>query len=303
MARSQWHADESTLVPMSEAASSNPIPAADPLRLVDVLVDLPPGKEHRVVEFAEEDQYSSWTVRRLPMLLFCNHRLCKRQGVADCNAGSTRVTKPNDWSNDFLTYTCRNCKTVAKWFAIRVCRTEGTSGTAIKLGEWPAFAPYIPPKVRTVLGSDWDMFRQGQRSEAEGLGIGAFSYYRRVVERRKDQLIGEIIKVAEKVKASTEVLDSLKAAAKETQFNKAMQTVKVPESLLINGNNPLTLLHRAISEDLHAGTDQECLENAQAIRHVLVELVQRIDAALKSHDELTGSINRLLQKQTNKKQS
>ena len=39
----------------------------------------------------------------------------------------------------------------------------------------------------------------------------------------------------------------------------------MPESLLINGHSPILLLHSALSEGLHAQTDEQCLELAEAL--------------------------------------
>jgi hypothetical protein len=38
----------------------------------------------------------------------------------------------------------------------------------------------------------------GRRAENQGMGIGAFAYYRRVVENQKNRIIAEIKRVAEK---------------------------------------------------------------------------------------------------------
>jgi hypothetical protein len=71
---------------------------------------------------------------------------------------------------------------------------------------------------------------------------------------------------------------NLTAAKNETQFTRAVEVVKhgIPQALLVNGHNPLTLLHKALSEGLHAQTDEECLELATAIRVVLADLVERL---------------------------
>ena len=57
-----------------------------------------------------------------------------------------------------------------------------------------------------------------------------------------------------------------------------MAKVAIPESLLINGHNPILLLHNALSEGVHAMTDEQCLELASSIRIVLAELSERISA-------------------------
>jgi hypothetical protein len=42
----------------------------------------------------------------------------------------------------------------------------------------------------------------------------------------------------------------------------------IPQARLINGHNPLTLLHNALSAGLHEQSDETCLELAQAVRVV-----------------------------------
>jgi hypothetical protein len=60
--------------------------------------------------------------------------------------------------------------------------------------------------------------------------------------------------------------------------------------------NPLTLLHSALSEGLHAQTDEECLEIATSIRVVMADFAERMGQALKDEAELTSAVSRLLNK-------
>lgn len=53
----------------------------------------------------------------------------------------------------------------------------------------------------------------------------------------------------------------------------------IPQTLLINGHNQLTLLHSALSEGLHDQTDEKCLELATSIRVVLTDLADRLGCA------------------------
>jgi hypothetical protein len=62
----------------------------------------------------------------------------------------------------------------------------------------------------------------------------------------------------------------------------------------MDGHNPLTLLHSALSKGLHADDDQTCLEAAHIIRIVLAGLVERVGQALKSEAELTTALGRLM---------
>lgn len=107
------------------------------------------------------------------------------------------------------------------------------------------------------------------------------------------------MKVSEKLNADPRLVNILKGAIAETQFSKALESVKnaLPQSLLINGHNPITLLHSALSQGLHAQSDERCLEMASAVRVVLAELADRLGQALKDEAELNTALSRLMTKQ------
>jgi len=224
--------------------------------------------------------------------LHCNNELCNGVRVFSCSQVPYLST---DFEYEFLTYTCRNCNKAKKTFALIVLKS---TNKVQKLGELPPFGPPIPARVITLVGSDRELFLKGRRAELHGLGIGAFAYYRRVVEDKKGIIIEEIGKVAKRLGATPETLRLFAAAEAESQFSNAIELIKtaIPQGLLINGHNPLTLLHSALSKGIHGGTDDECLELATSIRLVLVELAERIAAALKDEAGLRDAVTRLLKK-------
>lgn len=116
-----------------------------------------------------------------------------------------------------------------------------------------------------------------------------------MVEEQKGRIIAEIGRVAERLGAGPEILELFTKAKAETQFSTAIDLIKaaIPESLRIHGQNPLTLLHDALSEALHQHTDAECLDLATSIRVILTELAERISNALKDEAELKNAVVRL----------
>ncbi len=203
--------------------------------------------------------------------------------------------------NRFVGFLCRNCRRSRKIYAFSYrYDEEGKAILAVKLGEHPPLSRQIPSRLRTLVGTDQEKFNKALRSEAYGLGIGAFAYYRQVVENQKDRLIDEIIKVANLENPSPELIKELEEAKRENQFSTAVEKIKhgIPEILLIHGHNPLTLLHTALSEGLHAGTDEECLEIARHIRVILSEFSERLAAALKDNQELKNAISSLRPKKS-----
>ena len=263
----------------------------------------PPGAMTSITGLCEWMHRQTRILSRPDIQLHCDSDIC--QGVRFFVCLSQEEYVPNSNSRQaFLHYECRNCQKTQKIFAILALPQEQYSlnGSAIKLGEFPSFGPPIPSRVITLIGPDREVFIRGRRAENQGLGIGAFAYYRRVVENQKGRLIAEIGKVAKRLGADSEVLHRFERAAKETQFSTAIDQVKevIPQVLLINGHNPLSLLHSALSEGLHAGTDEECLELATSIRVVLNELAERISQALKDEAELKQAISKLMQPRPSK---
>ena len=197
----------------------------------------------------------------------------------------------------YLSYVCSNCQKSTKIFSLSALR-HGLSNTGIlyKFGEYPIFGPPTAARLLKLIGPDRDTFLKGRRCENQGLGIGAFVYYRRVVENQKNRILKEILKVLERLNANPEKIAMLNNAIDETQFSKALETAKpaIPESLLINGHNPLKLLHSALSDGIHNMSDEDCLAYASSIRIVLGELSDRLSQALKDEAELTHALSRLL---------
>jgi hypothetical protein len=203
------------------------------------------------------------------------------------------------WNFEYVTYKCANCQQHTRTFALAVMIDEEkqrpASAHCYKFGELPAYGPPTPSRLISLLGTGRELFLKGRRCEIQGLGIGAFVYYRRVVEDQKNRILAEIIKVAQTISAPQETIDALRAAQSEHQFSKAMDGVKnaIPQRLLINGQNPLTLLHAALSKGLHNHGDEICLELATDIRLVLAELAELLAHALKDERELKEAIARL----------
>ncbi|MGX0963134.1 hypothetical protein AB7M63_003583 [Bradyrhizobium japonicum] len=237
-------------------------------------------------------------IRSPDLQLHCDSESCNGTRYFRYKSGERELYNGSTQRNIFLTYLCSNCEVSQKMFAIHVVidRESGDGGKCYKFGEYPAFGPATPTRLLRLLKRDREIFLKGRRCEAQGLGIGAFGYYRRVVENQKNMILDQIIAVAQRVGASADAISQLHAAKNETQFTKAILSVKdaLPQSLLIGGHhNPLTLLHKALSDGLHARSDEHCLELAQDIRLVLADLADRLSVALKDEAELNAAIARL----------
>jgi len=295
----------------TDSTSQEPEETPVPVSWVDFLQEQAPGKEVPVTEAVEltgpfPGQFHSL---RLPELqLYCPQDTCKGYMFFD-----TKNKQPQLYAGkrrlEYITYFCRNCQNYAKIFSVAVLMQNEKSVEAYKFGEKPLFGPPVPPRVIRLIQPDRELFLSGRRCENQRLGIGAFSYYRRVVENQWGRLVSEIIRVSEGIKASEETISLLKTAKTEQQFSKSVKNLKdaIPPVLLINGVNPLLLLHRALSRGVHNLTDEECLSLAVSIRVVLVQLAEKLGQALKDEKEITDAVGQLLnikaKKDSNKKEA
>lgn len=269
----------------------------------DFLQECPPGEIRRVsgvISWLESphsrDPYPS--LEGPELRLHCPSGTCSGFRFFNTGDGGTLYTKGGERTYRFLQYTCRNCLAFTRTFAVAVLFGQKHIDTAQvhKLGEYPAYGPPVPSRVLRLVQEDRELFLSGRRCENQGLGIGAFSYYRRVVENHWERLVDHIIKVAQRVGASESIIENLNLVRDQNQFKKAVKDGKeaIPESLLINGHNPLLLLHIALSKGIHTLSDGECLELATNIRLVLVELAEKLAQALKEEKELSDAVKRLM---------
>jgi hypothetical protein len=200
---------------------------------------------------------------------------------------------------DELDYECKNCKEGNK-FRKRFCIAilgEGKTGAVQKIGEYPAYSPVTSRKVYDLIGENHrELFLKGRRAELRGLGIGAFAYYRRIVDDQKDLIIEQLEKVAKRLGVSPDVLKVFARAKVEDQFTNAIKQIKdaLPPALFISGHNPLTILYDVLSDGIHDLTDEECLAHARTVRTLLIALADRISEISKDEAKVQEAIGAFL---------
>jgi hypothetical protein len=202
-----------------------------------------------------------------------------------------------------LVYMCSNCTSRAKVFILKAQRKDRGkhSGTCTKIYQEPAFGSPIPKKLFQVIGEvNREYFLQARRAIARGLGIGAYSYYRRIVESTKFDLVNSILQLAEATNASAHQVALLKRAQGETQFSKAIEMLRdvgaIPAVLLIDGHNPLSLLHDLLSEGLHQLSDSDCLQRSTEAEIVLCEIAYRMQAAMTDRKAVKDTITSIMKR-------
>jgi hypothetical protein len=200
-----------------------------------------------IADLMEMEKYSrggfNWQLKVPPLQLYCGSAECSGPRYYRYSSGDRSIPSDEESQETFITYLCSNCKNSTKIISLFVHPTVRyeLDGQCSKFGELPPFGPITPTRLLKMPGDNRDRFMKGRRCQS--LGIGAFVYYRRVVENQRVAILGEMI--AKTIHAPAEKIDFLQHSQAENQFSKSLEMVKdaIPESLRIQAHNPLTLLH------------------------------------------------------------
>jgi len=266
----------------------------------DFLEHVPSYQKFTIEDLAVNPLYEDITKPEIEA--FCDSEKCGGIRYFDCEDTYSGL------SNDGITivglhYRCRHCMEGYKWFALLTLKTkQSCSGYAIKLGEWPQFGEPVQPQLISLIEPDKELFLKGKDLENQGYGVGAFAYYRTVVENQWQRLIDEIIKALTHLRKPTDKIENFKKAKSETRFSEAVASIKdeIPESLLIGGHhNPLDILYKVMSQGTSKLSDYECLKRAKSMRLILLELSDKLANAMKDYSGLKGTLTELFDSDKN----
>jgi hypothetical protein len=146
-----------------------------------------------------------------------------------------------------------------------------------------------------MLGSRADYYEKGLISESQSYGIGAYAYYRRIIDEIIDELLDNIAELMADEERER-YLEALEKTKKTTVTQDKISLVKdlLPSILRPEGMNPLSILHKVLSEGLHQESDERCIELAMEVREVLVFLVNQIATTKTAGTRFTEGMRKLL---------
>ena len=205
-----------------------------------------------------------------------------------------RLNIPVDNLCDLTRYLCVGCDTFHRYFLIKISRNLDS---IMKVGQYPPRDISMDKNTEKSLKDHAAIFKKGLICESQGYGIGAYAYYRRIVELIIDELldsISDLIVDEDKTKYQ-KALDDTKSV------NNAQQKIELVKDLLPpilrpNGMNPLSVLHNNLSCGLHKENDEECLRLAEEVRGVLIFLINQTIRSKESSKTFTDGMKKLLDK-------
>jgi len=278
-------------------------PEAQPLRsLKEFLQTAPPlVSEDVIANCVYNSDVRRWELIVPSLRLYCASDDC------DAECWFDPVGKPvvalNSEKNSFLhfaRYGCRHCRSSGKVYALSIAheemkgRLDGTPIRVIKFGELPAAVGPTPQVLRDLLGDQWSLYLKGRRAESAGLGMGAFVYYRRVIEHIWQRVLDRLIAVAA-LEPGSDRQAALSAAKAESHFTRSLEAAQrhIPPSLYVDRHNPFQALYDACGDGIHELSDEQCIARAQVIRLVLTKFAERAAAVIREDQEFHAAVGRL----------
>lgn len=148
-----------------------------------------------------------------------------------------------------------------------------------KIGQFPPFERNPEKEVLDYLtDEDKDNYKKALSNLAVSYGIGAFSYFRRIIENEIKRIVKDISQL------EFENTDKVKNAWRQYEQNHQMANLieniyeYLPRSLKEMGDNPIKLLHQQLSGGIHEYSETECLDKAKQVDILLRYVIKRVNS-------------------------
>src|SRR5262249_38655836 len=159
-------------------------------------------------------------------------------------------------------YRCRNC---GRGFDVIVRVAIERQGERFiaeveKVGQYPKLEVTIPKDFAAARGVPVALSRKGMTSRHNNYGIGALTYFRRLVEDTTDEMLALLGDAMKEIAADPGLLEKLAEVQAGTRFEDKVKFAAeiIPTALQPGGVNPFGDLYALLSIGLHELSDEEC---------------------------------------------
>ena len=177
-------------------------------------------------------------------------------------------------------YTCTGCESTILRCWIEVNKEEEWLR---KVGQLPPWDIGISGDVERILGEDAEFYKRARICISQSYGLAACAYLRRVLENQINEVLMLIreVQVEEGSREKVAKLDSLlHSKSLDEKLSEAYRYA--PNSIIVEGNNPLKLIYENLSDRIHNKSEEECvrcaLEVSTAFEFIVVELARHKEA-------------------------
>lgn len=171
-----------------------------------------------------------------------------------------------------LLYFCAMCKEQQMIISIVI-----ENKNIQKVGQFPSLDISVPKEIESLKDNRIEkLYKKGRTCENGSYGIGAFAYYRRIVELKIDEVLEKVKELFSDDK-KIEYGETLKKIRQEKNAENKIKIVKEIITEDIIKGNPFKMLYQILSRGIHELSDEECLEHAKSTRKLLILLIKEIE--------------------------
>ncbi len=223
-----------------------------------------------------------------------------KQSSATSNKRTVFTTKGLFCDTQHFKGLCSSCKEFSMDLLISMFTEEPVKindSTTFYLRKFGQYPPYeIKPSndvLSYLLEEDQDLYKKALMNLSTGYGIGAFAYFRRIIEN-------EIYRIVENIsnfqyEDSEQVRKAILKHKADHNISKLIHELNnfLPPTLKSLGNNPIKILWEKTSAGIHGLTEEECLQQATDIDKILTFTIKKIKEESSDIREVRAALSSL----------
>ena len=197
-----------------------------------------------------------------------------------------------------LEFTCGECDQFGAHYFV-LGSDEGEDDDAVgyvqKIGQYPPFDISVPKNMHSFLGESEPLYKNGLINLSVGFGIGALAYMRRIVEDKVRDILLLLADIQEAEGAAAGDVKETRDLAEGRQVDPILKRAAelLPGSLRPGGENPLDRIYDSASSGIHAGTEDEAVSKAMAIKVALEYVVPRLQQQIEGKQAYLDAMGKL----------
>lgn len=192
-------------------------------------------------------------------------------------------------------FCCVTCENFIKKFYFFVTKLNENTIGIMKVGEYPQKELPKNKALSKFFAEDKQEYSKAVICLANGYGVAAFAYMRRIVEKNIDRLLGLITENIAQNSPLVEKLNELKATSPMSE-KISIANHALPDYLKPDGFNPLGQIYGLLSDGVHSLPDEECLDKAQDLQACLEFLISELAAHKRNKEEFKSRLSSLRKK-------
>lgn len=157
--------------------------------------------------------------------------------------------------------------------------TKSETGIYVrKIGQLPAIEVMPEKEIYNYLSEeDKQNYKKALTNLSHNYGIGAFAYFRRIIENEVKRVIEDLINA--KVDGVEDIEKAYSKFIQDHQMANLIESIGqyLPISFKTLGDNPLKILYSQLSGGIHEFADDECLLRAKSIDNILRFVIKKIN--------------------------